>query len=68
VAKFFDPTAEFRTAWPMEERIQCDLRDRQQPMLLHCCPLSETWCLKKCARYLAGRIKLVGGPDADRGP
>jgi len=39
-------------------------RDRQQSMLLHCCPQSETLCLKKCARYLAGRIKLVDGSDA----
>jgi len=37
-------------------------RDTQQPMLLHCCPQSETWCLKKIARYLADRIQLVGGP------
>jgi len=34
-----------------ENRIQCDLRDRQQPMLLYCCPQSETWCLIKCVGY-----------------
>ena len=50
VAKFFDPRAEFATAWPLECPIQGDLRDRQQPMLLRCYPHSETWCLKKCAR------------------
>jgi len=44
------------------------LRDRQQLMLLHCCPQLETWHLKNCARYLAGRINLVGGPDAAWGP
>jgi len=62
VAKLFDPRAELATAWPPEGRIQCDLRDRQQLMLLHCCSQSEMWCLEKCARYLAGRIKLVCGP------
>ena len=30
------------------------------------CPQSETRCLKY-ARYLAGRNKLAGGPDAARG-
>ena len=39
----------------------------RQTMLLHCCPQSETWCLKNCARYLADGIKLVGGPDAAGG-
>jgi len=34
VAKRSDPRAEFATAW-------------QQPMPLHCCLQSETWCLKK---------------------
>jgi len=51
VTKRFDPRAEFETAWPPEDRIYRDLRDRQQPMLLHCCPQSETWCLKVHARY-----------------
>ena len=67
VAKRFDPRAEFATAWPLEGRIQHDLRDRQQLMLLHCCQQSETWHLKKFARYLAGLIKLVDGPDAAAG-
>jgi len=43
-------------------------RDRQQPMLLHSWPQSETWCWKKYARYSPGQIKLVGGPDAARRP
>jgi len=42
-------------------------RDWQQPMLLYCYPHLETWCLIKCARYLAGWIKLVGGMDAGCG-
>jgi len=25
-------------------------RDRQQPMVLHCCPQSEIWCLKKICK------------------
>jgi len=61
VAELFDPRAEFAIAWPLEGRIQCDLRDRQHLMLLHCCPQLETWCLKKCGRYLVGRIT----PDVD---
>jgi len=48
--------------------MQCDLRERKQQILTHCCPKSETWCLTKCARYFAGRIKLVGGPDVACGP
>jgi len=56
VAKLFDPKAEFVIAWPLEGRMQCDLRDKQQPMLLHCCPQSETWCLIKM-------WKLFGRPD-----
>jgi len=47
VAKYFDPRAKFATAWPLEGQIQCDSRDRQQPIMLHCCPQSETWCLKE---------------------
>ena len=54
--KLFDPRAEYVTAWPLVGCIQCDLRDRQQPMLLHCCLQSETWCLKKMC-------KVFGGPD-----
>jgi len=54
VAKRFDPRAEFGTAWPLEGRIQCDLRDRQQLMLLHCCPQSETWHLKKMCKVFGG--------------
>ena len=68
MAKRFDPRAEFATAWPLEGRIQCDLRDRKQLMLLHFCPQSETWHLKKSERYLTCWIKLVGGPDAACGP
>ena len=67
MTKRFGPRAEFVIARPLEGRIPCDLRDRQQPILLHCCPQSETWRLKKCAKYLAGRIKLVGGLDAPAG-
>jgi len=68
VVKRFDPTPEFVIARPLEGRIPCDLRDRQQPILLHCCPHSEMWHLKKkCAMYLAGRIKLVGGLDPPAG-
>jgi len=67
VTKRFDPRAKFATAWPLEGRIQCNSRDRQQPMLLQCYPQSETWCFKKCARYLAGRIKLVGEAHAAHG-
>jgi len=37
-------------------------KDRQQPMVLHCCSHLETGCLKKYARYLAGQIELVNGP------
>jgi len=54
VPKRFDPMAELATAWPLEGQIQCDRRDKQQPMLFHCCPQSETWCLKK-------QYKLFGG-------
>jgi len=67
MAKLFDPRAEFATAWPLEGCIQCDLRDRQQPMLLHRCPQSETWHLKKCARYLAGRMWSAGRSFATPG-
>ena len=35
VAKLFDPRAELATAWTLEDRIQCYLYDRQQPMLSH---------------------------------
>ena len=41
-AKRFDTRAEFATAWPLEGRMQYDLRDRQQLTLLHCCRQSET--------------------------
>jgi len=61
VIKLFDPKAELETAWPLEGRIQCDLRDRQQLMLLHCCPQSETWCLKKCTRYWRVVLKWSAG-------
>jgi len=50
MAKRFGPRTDFATAWSLEGWIQCDLRDRHQPRLLHCCAQSETWCLKKCAR------------------
>ena len=64
VAKRFHPMAKFATAWLLEGRIQCGLRDRQQPRLLNCCPQSETPRLKRMCKvqYLAGRIKLGGGP------
>jgi len=61
VAKLFDPRAEFVTAWQLKGRIQCDLRDRQQPVLSHCCPQPETRCLKKCSRYLAGCSLVTPG-------
>jgi len=67
VTKRCGPRTEFVIARPLEDRIPCDLRDKQQPILLHCCPQSETWHLKKCVMYLAGRIKLVGGLDAPVG-
>jgi len=47
LTKLFDPRAEIVTAWSLDSQIQCDLCDKQQPMLLHCCPKSETWFLKK---------------------
>jgi len=59
-----DPKAELVTALQLEGRIQCDLRDRQQLMLLHCYPQSEAWHSKKSPRILAGWTKLVGGPQA----
>ena len=37
------------------------LRNRQQPVLLHRCPQSETWWLQKLC-------KVFGGPDAAGGP
>jgi len=40
----------------------------QQPMLLHCCHNRKGGAWKRCARYLAEQIKLVGGPDATRRP
>jgi len=40
VAKLFDPRAEFAAAWPMEGRIQCDLRNLGKNGLLKC----EMYC------------------------
>jgi len=36
VAKLFDPRAELATAWPLECRIQCDLRHLCKNRLLKC--------------------------------
>jgi len=36
VAKLFDPRAEFATAWPVEGRILCDLRNLCKNRLLKC--------------------------------
>jgi len=54
MAKLFDLWAEFATAWPLEGQMKGDLRDQQQPMLLHCCPQSETWCLKQMFKEFGG--------------
>jgi len=60
VAKLCDPRAEFATAWPLEGQIQCDLRDRQQqPMLLLCCPQSETWYMKKMCKVFVVQMQLA---------
>jgi len=56
MAKHFDPRVKFANTWPLEGQIQCDWRNRLQPMLLHCCPQSGKWCLKKMS-------KVFGGPD-----
>jgi len=67
VAKLYEPRTEFATAWPQEGQIQCDLRDRQQPMLLHCCPQSETGVWKSAqgtwragSNWSAGRMRPAG--------
>jgi len=41
VAKCFETRGESATAWPLEGRVQRALRDRDQQMLLHCCPHME---------------------------
>ena len=47
-------------AWLLDGQILCDLCDRKQPMLLHCCPQSESAACKiSVQKCLAGRIKVV---------
>ena len=66
VAKLFDPRAKLATAWPLEGRIQCDLRDL---MVLHCCPQSETWYLKINVQGIRRAVVWLSlpAPDLDGG-